>query len=214
MKEKRKEITKKIKLFWNRHRVVMFHLKYNKIWGQGQFWCLPYPVLSLLSVVFPRTIWQFSTIHGTQPKWLKFLQFKDQALFKGRSLVKCKNWLTNFENLLQNHLANFNQIWHKTSEICICIFEKTFYSNALDQFWWIWHKIPLVEAVQPFFFVQMESQTPCKGRWYPHLTNMLVQSNFAEFYFVSQVSDVFRGFLVFSVLVSVIIILLWLAITL
>ena len=45
MKEKRVEITKKIKLFWNRHRVVIFHLKYNKILGQGQFWCLPYPVL-------------------------------------------------------------------------------------------------------------------------------------------------------------------------
>ena len=46
MKEKRVEITKKIKLFWNRHGVVIFHLKYNKIWGQGKFLCLPHPVLS------------------------------------------------------------------------------------------------------------------------------------------------------------------------
>ena len=55
-------------------------------------------------------------------------------------------------NLIQN---NFGE----RSEICICIFEKTFYSDALDQFWWIWHKIPLVEAVQLFFLSNGKSNS-------------------------------------------------------
>ena len=38
MEEKRVEISKKINMFWNRHKVVIFHLKYNQNWEQGQFY--------------------------------------------------------------------------------------------------------------------------------------------------------------------------------
>ena len=63
------------KMFWNRHRVVIFHLKYNKIWGQGQFWCLPYPVLSLKRIYYftsffsMKTTWPSSyTRRGSTPR--------------------------------------------------------------------------------------------------------------------------------------------------
>jgi hypothetical protein len=45
-----------------------------------------------------------------------FFQIKGQVLFKGEIITKCKNGVGPFKNrLLQNHWANFNQTYHKSS---------------------------------------------------------------------------------------------------
>ena len=65
MKEKRVEIWKKIKLFWNWLKVVIFHLKYNQIWRQGQFWWIPYEFFVFDDKIFnhQRFWYKFSHIH-------------------------------------------------------------------------------------------------------------------------------------------------------
>ena len=70
-----------IKLFWNRHRVVIFHLKFNKIWGQGQFWCLPYPFLSYYKNKYQKVSWYFTTVWWFYVKFTLLLKFPISLFF-------------------------------------------------------------------------------------------------------------------------------------
>ena len=45
----------------------------------------------------------------------KFVQFKDHAFFQGQIISIKRNYITFKNLLLKNHLANFNQAWHRVS---------------------------------------------------------------------------------------------------
>jgi hypothetical protein len=72
-----------------------------------------------LKIFFSRTSGPNSIKHGTNFPWMKGVRLCSNKgtdpLQRGDNHKKYKNGMGSFKNLLQNHWANFNETWHKSS---------------------------------------------------------------------------------------------------
>ena len=112
------------KHLWVKVAQVLAHLSWRLKWVFLITIC--FLLLSLLSLTFhiffffSRTTVQISAKLGTKCPWLKGIQassYEESCSFpRGDKKKKSENILTKFkDSFLQNHLANFNQTWHKAS---------------------------------------------------------------------------------------------------